>query len=150
MLAHVYDVACFAMIFVALFRVSVTEPYDELLRAKGVIEKRRREAEAASMKAQTYLDFLSHDIANMISPIMSYAEMIERHEAAPQECRKYASRIQDQTKKTSSLISNLRRLARTEKMPAGALSELDLRAYIPEAVREIARRTIQLPTRTRC
>jgi len=131
MLSTVLTIASFGFVFLALFGISITQPYEKLMRAQEQAERRRKEAEAATVKAQTYLDFLGHDIANMISPIMGRAEMISTSKGASEEQKKEALKIIDQTHKVASLIVNLRRLSRTERIDAGKLGEVDLRVLLP-------------------
>ena len=134
-LSVVFTIISFALVFVALFSTSVTQPYDRLRRAQKQAEKRRKEAEAATVKAQTYLDFLSHDIANMISPIMNRAEIILESPNSSDKQKDEAGKIVEQTQKVASLISNLRRLSRAERIDVNSLGALDLRAQLPELVR---------------
>jgi signal transduction histidine kinase len=131
-LSTVLTIASFGCVFLALFSTSVTQPYTRLTKAREQAERRRKEAEAATVKAQTYLDFLSHDIANMISPIMGRAEMISMSQGASEEQKEEALKIVDQTHKIASLIVNLRRLSRTERIDAGKLGEVDLRVLLPD------------------
>ncbi len=134
-LALAFTIASFALVFVALFSTSVMQPYDRLRRAQGQSERRRREAEAATVKAQTYLDFLSHDIANMISPIMNRAEIILESGDASGKDKEEARKIVEQTQKVASLIENLRRLSRTERVDAKGLGTVDLKVLFSELER---------------
>ena len=134
-LSVVFTIASFALVFIALFSTSVTQPYDRLRRAQKQAEKRRKEAEAATVKAQTYLDFLSHDIANMISPIMNRAEIILQSPNASDKQKDEAGKIVEQTQKVASLIANLRRLSRAERIDVNSFDALDLRTLLPELVR---------------
>jgi signal transduction histidine kinase len=87
------------------------------------------------VKAQTYLDFLSHDIANMISPIMNRAEIILQSPNASDKQKDEAGKIVEQTQKVASLIANLRRLSRAERIDVNSFDALDLRTLLPELVR---------------
>jgi len=134
-LSVLFTIASFTLVFIALFSTSVTQPYDRLRRAQKQAEKRRKEAEAATMKAQTYLDFLSHDIANMITPIMNRAEIILQSPNASDKQKDEAGKIVEQTQKVASLIANLRRLSRAERIDVNSFGALDLRVLLPELVR---------------
>ena len=130
-LSTVLTIASFGCVFLALFSTSVTQPYTRLTKAQEQAERRRKEAEAATVKAQTYLDFLSHDIANMISPIMGRAEMILRSSNPSEEQKEEALKIIDQTQKVASLIVNLRRLSNAERIDVSKLEPVDLRELLP-------------------
>lgn len=131
----VFIIASFVMVFVALFSKSVTQPYDRLRRAQSQSEKRRKEVEAASVKAQTYLDFLSHDIANMIAPILNRAEIIQESRGASEKDKEEAKKIVEQTQKVASLIANLRRLSMAERIDVRNLGTVDLRIVFSELER---------------
>lgn len=132
MLSIALSIGSAAVVFVALFITSVIKPYDRVLRAQEQATRRRREAEAATVKAQTYLDFLGHDVANMISPIMSRAEMILEFPESTEKQKEEARKIVEQTQKISSLIGNVRRLSSAERIEAEELGSIDLRALISE------------------
>lgn len=127
MLSIAFSMACYIFVFIALFRGGVVQPYERLTMTQGQADRRRKEAEAATVKAQTYLDFLSHDVANMVSPIMNRAEIILRSPNVSESEREEARKIVEQTQKVSSLIVNLRRLSSAEKIDARTLGPVDLR-----------------------
>lgn len=130
--SEIFTIASFGLVFMALFISAVIQPYERLNTARSQAERRRKEAEAATVKAQTYLDFLSHDVANMISPIMNRAEMILRSPNVSEKEKEEAVKIVEQTQKVSSLIVNLRRLSSAERIDAKALGPVDLRVFLPE------------------
>ena len=130
-----YSIASYSFVFLALFRGGVIRPYEMLNRTRNQLDRRRKEAEAATVKAQTYLDFLSHDIANMVSPIMSRAEMIVQSENVSEKEKEEAKKIVEQAEKMSSLIQNLRRLASAERIDAKTLGPVDLRVLFAELER---------------
>ena len=132
MLSISLAIASAAVVFVALFRTSVIRPYDRILTAQEQADRRRREAETATVKAQTYLDFLGHDIANMISPILSRAEIILEAPESTERQKEEARKIVEQTEKIASLIGNLRRLSSTERIQARELGILDVRALLAD------------------
>jgi len=131
-LAEILVIACFVLVFMALFSSAVVQPYAKLTMAQDQAEKRRKEAETATVRAQIYLDFLSHDVANMISPIMSRAEMILQSPHSSEDNRKEAGKIVEQTQKVSSLIVNLRRLSSAERIDAKMLGPVDLRTFLSD------------------
>jgi PAS domain S-box-containing protein len=98
------------------------------------LEKRTKEAEESGARAQMYFDFLAHDIANLVSPILSYSETIHSRPDLPPEVMGYASRIIEQSNQMSSFIHNLRMLAEAEKVLPQNADPLDLRSIIREMV----------------
>jgi signal transduction histidine kinase len=132
MLSIALSIGSAAVVFVALFITSVIKPYDRVLKAQEQATRQRREAEVATVKAQTYLDFLGHDIANMISPIMTRAEMILHSPESTDNQKEEARKIVEQTQKISSLIGNVRRLSSAERIEAEELGSIDLRVLISE------------------
>jgi signal transduction histidine kinase len=80
-------------------------------------------------RAKLYLDLLSHDIANLNTPLHAYFEMLLRSESLDEASRKLLQRMQAQVDKTSAL------LARVRKLSKGDLDEQeDLRPVSPVAV----------------
>jgi len=132
MLSIILAIGSAAVVFVALFGTSVIRPYGRVLKAQEQATKRRKEAEAATVKAQTYLDFLGHDIANMISPIMSRAEIILESPESADRQKEEARKIVEQTQRIASLIANLRRLSSAERIEAHELGPMDLRALLAD------------------
>lgn len=135
LLSTLFTIASFVLVFVALFSTSVIQPYDRLKKAQKHAERRRMEAEAATVKAQTYLDFLGHDIVNMISPVMNRAEIILQSQYSPEEDKEEARKIVEQVQKAASLIVNLGRLSRTDRIDVNGLGAVDLRALLTNLVR---------------
>ena len=88
---------------------------------------RTREAERAGTRAQTYFDFLAHDVANVLSPVMAYAEMINASKDSTAQTKARAEKIVDQLKRATALILNLRRLEEIERIPREQLDNIDLR-----------------------
>lgn len=131
---HVLGVASFSLIFLALFEVSVVRPYERLAseerrltKALGDLAKKKRETDEATARAQTYMDFLSHDMANIITPVKSYAEMISGDERVPPKIVKYSMGIVNQIDHASSSIVRMRKLSEIARdLAAGHASSLDL------------------------
>ncbi len=146
LLSLIFSIVCYGFVFVALFRGGIIQPYRRLSASQIQEERRRKEAEAATVKAQTYLDFLSHDVANMISPIMNRAEIILRSPDVTEREKEEALKIIEQTQKVASLIVNLRRLSSAEKIDARMLGPADLRILLPdlEKTRRESHRNVDL------
>ena len=107
--------------------------------AEENLKQRTEEAEVARTRAQTYLDFMSHDIMNIITPLTTYAQMISENEDNPSDTKKYASRIDDQIKRLSSFVDNVRRLSRTEAESPIGFKAADFREVLRRAEEEVVR-----------
>ena len=127
---HMFGFVSFVLIFLALFRGSVEVPYQTLDEAKKVVERTNVDLGVEKMRSDRYFDFLAHDIANILAPIMSYGVMISSHPNAPGDIRRYSRKIVDQTDKAAKFITNMRRLTEAEKTPPDACPSYDLTANI--------------------
>jgi len=103
----------------------------ERKRSEGVLRNRTLEAESALVKSETYFDYLAHDIANLLSPIMAYAELISDDSATPSNIRVMAARIVEQTRRASSFILSLRTLEAAEGTPLDQFDIVDLTCLLP-------------------
>lgn len=113
---HVFLFASFVLIFLALFIRSIEEPYRKLEEAKKAVEKTNIELNLEKIKSDRYFDFLAHDIANILAPVMSYGVMISSHPTAPGDIRRYSRKIVDQTDRAAKFITNMRRLSEAERV----------------------------------
>jgi len=130
LVGHVFGFASFVLIFLALFRRSIETPYWKLEETKRVVEKTNVELNIEKNRSDRYFDFLAHDIANILAPVMSYGVMISSHPTAPGDIRKYARKIVDQTDRAAKFITNMRRLSEAEKVSAIAPPSYDLGANL--------------------
>ena len=103
----------------------------ERKRSEGVLRNRTLEAKSAQIRSETYFDYLAHDIANLLSPIMAYAELISDDSAAPSNTRVRAARILEQTRRASSFILSLRTLEVAEGTPLDKFDIVDLTDLFP-------------------
>ncbi len=108
--------------------------------AEEKLEKRTVEAEQAKLKAQTFLDFMSHDISNIVTPMLTYANLISESDKVPQNIKKYASRIEDQIRSVGMFTTNVRKLSHAELEAHTGFAPLDLRTAFADAVRLVAAR----------
>jgi signal transduction histidine kinase len=109
----------------------------ERKRSEGVLRNRTVEAESAQVRSETYFDFLAHDIANLLSPIMAYAELISDDSAAPSNTRVRAARIVEQVRRASSFILSLRTLEDVEETPLDKFDIVDLADLFPLVERRV-------------
>ena len=97
------------------------------------LEERRKEAEMASIRAQTYLDFLTHDITNILTPVMSYAQLLSENKDMEPNIRNYSSRIVSQIERAAEFVSNVKKLSRVERLDVESFEPIDLREALPPA-----------------
>jgi len=92
----------------------------------------------ARLRSQTYFDFLAHDIANILSPIMAYAELISKGEQYPPEVVSFTKKIVDQAQKATSLIHNLRKLEMLEDKNLPDMNIVDIKrifSFVENSIR---------------
>jgi signal transduction histidine kinase len=80
---------------------------------------------------------MSHDIMNIITPLMSYSEIISNNERNPEDTQKYASKMFLQLKRLSSFVTNVRRLSHSETELLRGYNEVDLKAVLSKYEEEI-------------
>jgi PAS domain S-box-containing protein len=105
--------------------------------AEESLVKRTEDAEDAKVRARAYFDFLAHDIANLLSPIMAYAELMSLDPKTPEPCKIKAGKIVDQARRASSFILSLRRLEDAELMSEDRMESRDLGMILDEAVTRV-------------
>jgi PAS domain S-box-containing protein len=92
----------------------------------------------AKLRSQTYFDFLAHDIANIISPIMAYAELMSKRDQYPPEVVSFTEKIVNQAQKATSLIHNLRKLEMLEEKNLPDMNIVDIKrifSFIENSIR---------------
>lgn len=92
----------------------------------------------AKLRSQTYFDFLAHDIANILSPIMAYAELMSKGEQYPPEIISFTGKIVDQAQKATSLIHNLRKLEMLEEKNLPDMNIVDIKrifSFVENSIR---------------
>jgi signal transduction histidine kinase len=136
LVGHLFVAASFVFVMWALFRSSVLQPYEQLWRTKGILERRTIEAEAATERARTYLDFLSHDITNILTPIMTYGEMLSLSDDSSPRTKKFSAKIMSQADRATQFITNLRRFSRAESAAAVGFDDFDLEKALVDAEAE--------------
>jgi len=102
----------------------------EMLNVWEELRSITAKAVESRQKAEAYFDFLSHDIANLLSPMMVYAEVLRSKSNDPAEAKKLISRILEQVHHATSLILNLRRLESIEKTHPNEIDAVDLRTIL--------------------
>lgn len=138
------------------FRPGEKEPYQVFTTFTDVTERVQMEANLkvaldnmakmnsetieARFRAQTYFDFMAHDIANIMSPIMSYAELMSSEESNPPQMRQMAGNIVDQAQQASSLIHNLRRLEMLGRLQASELEPANVNEILMSIERALRKK----------
>jgi PAS domain S-box-containing protein len=95
------------------------------------------ESDKAKLRAQKYFGLLVHDMANIVSPILVYSQMMANDKSTPPKLIQFCEEIQDQSRRASSLIYNLRRLDEIEKIPASEIENVDLISVLRSVERSI-------------
>jgi PAS domain S-box-containing protein len=97
------------------------------------LRMRKTMAEEAVLKAQTYLDFIGHDLTNILSPVMTRAEMISQDEHVEPWVRDNASSIVRQIERATSFVRNTRRLSDSDRNEQKRTEAADLAQVLEEA-----------------
>jgi PAS domain S-box-containing protein len=93
------------------------------------LRRRSYDAEKAETRAKIYFDFLAHDIANLISPVLTYSETLLKSDISDPVLEDHLSKIHNQTQRTAKFIMNLRMLVEAEKTPPETSERFDLRMF---------------------
>jgi PAS domain S-box-containing protein len=105
--------------------------------AEEALVKRTGEAEDAKVKTNAYFDFLAHDISNLLTPVMAYAEMISFDAETPGPSKRKADRIVGQMRRATSFILSLRRLQDVELLTQERMESRDLGTILDQAVTRV-------------
>ena len=103
------------------------------------LKESKEESDKAKSRAQTYFDFMAHDIANIVSPILIYSQMICDAKNVPPKMRELCVEIESQAHRASSLISNLRTLEEVESMSPEEIENVDLKKVLSSVESSICR-----------
>jgi len=99
--------------------------------------RRKEAAEAATLKAQTYLDFISHDLTNILSPVMMYSEMISTDPRSHPWVKETATKVVKQIERAVSFVRNTRRLSESERDESKRVETVDLLTVLRTKEEEI-------------
>jgi len=155
LMGHLFGFFGFIIIFASLIKTAVVAPFERLSMTRKQLESEHQRLEealvrleqtmkderTAKSRKQAYFDFLAHDISNMISPIMIYAEILCQSESISKDPgnKGHAEKILIQVKQAGALINNLRQLADAESITSQDFSMVDFTAALPE-LEEVLRR----------
>jgi K+-sensing histidine kinase KdpD len=103
----------------------------ERKQAEATLRGRTMEAESSQFRAETYFDFLAHDMANIVSPIMAYAELISADGTTSPEIKNKAAKIVEQVRRAASFILSLKGLEEAERTPLDRFETIDLAQVFP-------------------
>jgi len=103
---------------------------------KAAIERLKE----SKQREQMYFDFLAHDIANIVSPILIYAEMVLDAKNVPSKVKEVCEIIAEQALKASSLISNLRKMEELESVSQDQFYSIDLKLALSEAEENVCKK----------
>lgn len=138
---HLLKIVAYLLIYFAVFTTAVESPYQGLLRTDRnlretlvKLDAERRAAVAAKDRAELYLDFMSHDIANFITPIGPYAELLKAQQGVSPLTERSATAILTQSRRASRFIQAVRRLTEAELLVPEDFVRLDLGKLLRGAV----------------
>ena len=109
----------------------------ERMMAEEELIRRKNLAETSSARAQTYLDFIAHDLTNILSPMMTHADLILADPGASDKVRNSAVKILRQTQRAATFIRNTRALSESESDAMGRQEVGDLRVLLEDKEREL-------------
>ena len=118
----------------------IARDISDMKKAEEEMRRRKEEAETAVLRAQTYLDFICHDISNIISPVMTYAEMISKDDKVPLGAREIVGKIERQIVRTATFVRFTRRLADAQRVSFRLLPLVNLRSVFERAQNEVEMR----------
>ncbi len=120
-------------------RYIIATGIDVTERRKDQEDLRRKTEEAlmARNRAQTYLDFMTHDIMNIITPLASYSEMLLHGDADPAMVERYATKMMEQTTRLARFVTHVRKLAHSEIDARQGFEAADLRRVLGEREAEL-------------
>ncbi len=88
-------------------------------------------------RAQLYLDLLSHDIANLNTPLCSYFDMLIQDERIDAETRQTLAKANDIVDKMNALLSRIRKISKTEQEGVEELKPVSLNKMLQESVESL-------------
>jgi len=117
-----------------------TRDISKRMEAVEKLWKRTQEAEAAKTKAQMFLEFMSHDISNIVTPMLAYADLIGESKKVPIEIKRFSSKIAEQIRKVGDFTANVRKLHHAEMEAKSGFQPVELRSVFMDAERAVAKR----------
>lgn len=102
----------------------------KLNQAARMLEQQRRNLEKRDTARTEWISGVSHDIRTPLSMVMGYADNLENDAALPEESRKQAGIIKEQSLKIKTLIEDLNL---TSKL-AYQMQPLRMETYVPAAL----------------
>ncbi len=124
-------------------------PYAVLVLVHDITGRKRDEAEllhskeaaeAARARAQTYLDFIAHDLTNILTPVMMYSEMLSTDSRSQPWVQAVSGRMTGQIARASSFVRNIRRLSEAETNEVKRQEPVDLRVLLKDVEENIRAR----------
>lgn len=154
LMGHFFIFFSFLFVLLALLRESVIVPYQRLhvtkkklgterkalMQVYRKLDIRTKDAEKAKARSDTYFDFLSHDISNMLSPVVVYADMLATNNRMPPECRNMVMSLARESRRAGSFITSIKKLAAAEATAPGDVPRADLTSSLRHA-EEMLRRS---------
>jgi len=92
------------------------EANEALLKREKQLHYEKNMAEDARNRMETYFDFMTHDITNMVTPISLYTEIVRKSESFPEDTKEYLIKLSDQIMRLNTFLSRIRILAEAENV----------------------------------
>ncbi len=122
LVGHYFKIIAFYLIYVALVKTSLTEPYKTLFKKTKDSEERLKRASAVK---DVFIDIASHDLLNPTTSIKLTAELALRSEKNPKK-KENLKMIEDCSSNIIKIIRNAKSLAKIETSEELKYKEEDL------------------------
>ena len=90
------------------------------------LERKTKESDEAKVHAQIYFDFLAHDIANLISPVLTYSQLLLEADISDPHMKDHLIKLRDQTQRTATFIMDLKMLSEAQKVLPESSDRFDI------------------------
>jgi len=138
----------------SLLRDNEGNPIATLSTGIDVTSQRNAEKQliASKEKVEQYFDLMAHDIANMISPVMAYSEMLKfpTFDIPKSKKMQLIEKIYEQSRYISRLVLNLRRLEMQEREAVRERVEIDIRELVKEMIETLRKKHPDKTVRFSC
>lgn len=137
-LGHYFKIMSFYLIYKAVVKTSIADPYDLIFREMKVKEKMLEESKAAAEKANSsksvFLSNMSHEIRTPLNAILGYTQLMQLEKNFPEELKEYLDAIDGSGRHLLSVINNILEISKIE---AGKVQINEESFNLPNMLKEI-------------
>lgn len=137
-LGHYFKIMSFYLIYKAVVKTSIADPYDLIFREMKVKEKMLEESKAAAEKANSsksiFLSNMSHEIRTPLNAILGYTQLMQLEKSFPEELKEYLDAIDGSGRHLLSVINNILEISKIE---AGKVQINEESFNLPNMLKEI-------------